>query len=159
MRIRPRVKAPESSQTSNGACNEKDYPSEERKKTSIRERSPLLVSKMLSVRAMVPYVSILILLFVPSYVIAVQTLGAKFVRDKLVNAHRSISENYRSTYFAAEPQKSILDRYLDAMTNSAEYRDSDFPFTEEVQKSIYRHQHPKSCSESSFLIFYVYVSG
>jgi hypothetical protein len=50
---------------------------------------------------------------------------------------------------------TVLDRYISAMTDSNEYRDSDFSFTAEIQQALYNHQHPKSCESASFLIYYV----
>jgi hypothetical protein len=51
-----------------------------------------------------------------------------------------------------------IERYLRAMTDYTEYHDSDFPFTVELQAAIHKHQHPKSCEESSFLIYYTFVA-
>jgi hypothetical protein len=51
----------------------------------------------------------------------------------------------------------VMDRYLQAMNDPTEYHDSDFTFTPEIQKAIYMHQHPATCDDASFLIYYVYA--
>lgn len=125
--------------------------------SAMEDSRSLLLMKMQMLPSLLKLVSLASILFIPTYVFANHAFATTFLRASKANAPAGSTWGTNNFSLDTRPSQieSILDRYINAMTNTTEYADSDFSFTVDVQKAIYSHQHPRSCSDSSFLIFYV----